>query len=400
MIQRKVLKNGMTVVFKKRDNKVVSVAFAVRQGGANESRDEKGISHFVEHMLYKGTPTRNSHKISTEIEKNGGELNGFTSEQLTAYWCKMPSKHIDVALNVLGDMVRNPLFDKKEVDKERNVIFEEMKMYKDSPRLYVFEKIKGLLYEGELAIPIIGTKKSMENNTRRKLKDFFDKLYAPENLILCVVGDCDFDYVCNYAEKNFKKRKAVSPRKVAVSKINKELVEKRHAIDQANVVFAFHSPLPSDKDFPAMQVLTILMSGGMSSRLFSEIREKRNLAYAVKGFIEGDKDFAFSGIYVGTTPENVEKVKKIILDEFEKVNNDLSEDELKMVKEQIVGNHLISNEDSHNVLLDLLMSEIRGNAQDAEKFVSKINAVKVEDVKRLAKINSYSFFALVPEDKK
>ena len=165
MIQRKVLKNGLTVVFKQRRNGVVSVAFAVRYGAMNEKAEHKGIAHFIEHMLYKGTPTRNTKQIATEIEKNGGELNGFTSEQITAFWCKMPSKHVDVALNVICDMVKNPLFDSKEVEKERKVIFEEMKMYHDNPRLYIFDKLKSLMYKGDFAIPVIGTKKSMLSNT-------------------------------------------------------------------------------------------------------------------------------------------------------------------------------------------------------------------------------------------
>jgi len=131
---RKVLKNGMTVLFEKRDIPVVSVAFAVRNGGVNESTNEKGISHFIEHMLYKGTPTRNAKKIAEEIERNGGDLNGFTAETITAYWCKMPSKHLDIALEVLSDMVKNSLFDEKEMEKERKVIFEEIKKYHDNPK--------------------------------------------------------------------------------------------------------------------------------------------------------------------------------------------------------------------------------------------------------------------------
>ena len=122
---RKVLKNGMTILFEKRNLPVVSVAFAVRNGGLNDSLEEKGISHFIEHMLYKGTPTRNTQKIAQEIEKNGGEMNGFTAEQLTAYWCKMPSRHLDTALEVLSDMIKNPLFDEKELDKERQVILKK-----------------------------------------------------------------------------------------------------------------------------------------------------------------------------------------------------------------------------------------------------------------------------------
>ncbi|MAG07255.1 hypothetical protein CMI46_00370 [Candidatus Pacearchaeota archaeon] len=398
MIQRKILKNGMTVIFKERRNDVVSVAFSVRFGGANEKAADKGIAHFIEHMLYKGTPTRDSKKISSEIEKNGGELNGFTSEQMTSFWCKMPAKHIGVALDVLSDMVKNPLFDEKELEKERLVIFEEMKMYKDNPRMHVFEEIKKLMYKGDFSIPIIGTTESMHSNDRAKLKEFFDRVYRPENMILTVVGEADFDKICDFAEKNFEKSSDVGEIAKPVVECEKgELIEKRKAIDQANLIVAFHAPLPDEDKFYAANVLNVLMGGGMSSRLFSEIREKRNLAYAVKGFVETERDYCYSGIYVGTMPENVDKVKDLILKEFEKVVSELDEDEVEQVKEQIIGNHLISQEDSHNVLLDLLISEIRGNAEDAEEFVEKIKAVKLEDVKGLAKIGDYSFFALVPE---
>ncbi|MBI2629422.1 insulinase family protein [Candidatus Pacearchaeota archaeon] len=397
MIQRKVLKNGMTVVFKQRKNEVISVAFAVRFGAMNETKENKGIAHFIEHMLYKGTPTRNAQQISIEIERNGGELNGFTSEQVTSYWCKMPSKHINVALEVLGDMVSNPKFDPKEVDKERQVIFEEMKMYKDNPRMHVFEKIKNNLYKGDFAMPIIGTEVSMKENTRDKLKKMFDEIYTPENMVLCVVGDTDFDKLCNFVEKNFKKsgKKASYPK---VELRNNTEIEKRKNIDQANVVFAYHIPLPSEeKGHYAAQVLNTLMAGGMSSRLFSEIREKRNMAYAIKGDTASEGNYAYNQIYVGTTRENVEKVKKLILEEFEKVSKELKEDELKQVKEQIIGNYLISLEDSHNILLMLLTSEIEGDAMKMEKIVDNVKAVTLSDVKKLAKIKDYSFFALIPE---
>ena len=323
MIQRKVLKNGMTVLYKERKNQVVSVAFAVRFGGMNEKEEHKGIAHFIEHMLYKGTPTRNSQQISMEIERNGGILNGFTAEQVTAYWCKMPAQHLDVALNVLSDMVKNPLFDQKELDKERQVIFEEMKMYQDNPRMHIFNKIKSLMYKGDFAIPIIGTKKSMNSNSRERLQEFFDRIYVPENMILCVVGDANFEKLCEFTEKSFVK----SGKKVGYPKIttkNGESIEKRKGIDQVNLVFAYHVPLEKKSGYAA-EVLSALMAGGMSSRLFSEIREKRNMAYAVKGSYETEGNYAFNQIYIGTTPENVPKVKKLIIEEFEKVSKDLEE---------------------------------------------------------------------------
>ena len=395
---RKVLKNGMTVILEKRDIPVVSVAFAVRAGGINESEEEKGISHFIEHMLYKGTPKRNSQAIATEIERNGGELNGFTDEAITAYWCRMPSKHLDVALDVLSDMVKNPLFDKKELEKEREVIFEEIKMYHDNPRMHVFYEIKRNLYSGAFGMNLGGTFETMGSINRDKMVEKFKQVYKPNNMVLCVVGDANFEKLVEFAERNFSGEKGKIPEQKFELR-NESRIEKRKGIDQANLIFAYHSPLAKDNKSHAAQVLTILMAGGMSSRLFQEIREKRNLAYAVKGDCDIARDYAYSLIYVGTTKENVNKVKKIILDEFEKVSKNLKEKELKEIKEQIIGNHLISMEDSQNQMANLLAYEIDGNAKEFYNYVKNISEVSLGDVKELAKKakEKFSFFALVPE---
>src|SRR3989338_1740363 len=200
---RKVLKNGMTIIFEKRENPVVSVAFAVRYGGINEASHEKGISHFIEHLLYKGTPIRNSRQIAEEIERKGGLLNGFTDETVTAYLCKIPSRHLDIALDVLGDMVKNPLFDEEELEKEKKVIFEETKMRRDNPIHYVFNEIHRLLYKEPFGSPSIGTEKTLKSLTRKKILERFQSVYRPNNMILCVVGDTNFKKIVNFAETNF-----------------------------------------------------------------------------------------------------------------------------------------------------------------------------------------------------
>lgn len=386
----------MTVIFEKRNLPVVSVAFAVRQGGINEDVSEKGISHFIEHMLYKGTPTRNAKQIAEEIEKNGGELNGFTSEVITAYWCKMPSKHINVALSVLSDMVKNPLFDEKELEKERKVIFEEIKLYHDNPQRYVMDEIQKSLYSGTMGKDLIGTYETMKSLDRKKIIEKFRQVYTPNNMILCVVGNADFDDILKFAEENFGNEKG----KILKQKFNLKneiKIEKRKGVDQANLIFAYHVPLSSDKKSHAARVLGTLLAGGMSSRLFSEIREKRNLAYSVKGDSAITKDFAYNIIYVGTMKENVEQVKKIILEEFEKVAAELDERELKQIKEQLIGQYQISMEDSQLQMVNLLYYEIDKNAEDFYDFEKNIRGVKLEEVKNLAKLKEYSFFALVPE---
>jgi len=393
---RKVLKNGMTILFEKRNLPVVSVVIAVRCGGINETPSEKGISHFIEHMLYKGTPTRNSKKISEEIEKNGGELNGFTDETITAYWCKMPSNHLNLALEVLTDMVKNPLFDEKEIEKERKVIFEEIKMRKDNPHIHVLDSIQEELYIGTLGLALIGTYKTMNSIDRKKLIARFKEVYQPNNMILGIVGDANFEDIVKFAEKNFENIKGKVPQ-VKFSVSNNQKIEKRKGIDQANLVFAYHVPLASNPQCYTAEVLGTLMAGGMSSRLFQEVRDKRNLAYSIKGDSNINKTFAYNVIYAGTTKENFQKIKEIILKEFKKVSEELTEKELNQVKEQLIGNYRISMEDSQNQLIGLLLNEIDGNAKEFYEFEKRIRAVKLKDVRKMAKLKDYSFFALVPE---
>ncbi len=395
---RKVLKNGMTVILEKRNLPIVSVAFAVRNGGVNEKEEEKGISHFIEHMLYKGTPSRDAKKIAEEIEKKGGELNGFTSDEITAYWCKMPSKNLKCALEVLSDMVKNPLFDEKELEKERKVIFEEIKMYHDNPRLHSMDEIQKLMYSGTMKINLAGTFETMNSISREKIIKKFKEVYTSNNFILCVVGDADFNKLTDFAERNFDDSNSrIKTENFGLEKGTK--IEKRVGIDQANVVFAYHVPLAEDKKNYSAIVLNALMAGGMSSRLFSEIREKRNLAYAVKGDVNINKNFAYNLIYVGTMKENVEKVKELIIKEFQKVSVSLMEEDLKQIKEQLVGNYQISMEDSQDQMVNLLANEIQGNAKEFYNFEKEISKVKLEDVKILAKkaVNGYSFFALIPQ---
>ena len=393
---RKVLKNGLTIIFENRNLPVVSVGIAFRYGGVNESASERGISHFIEHMLYKGTKNRTSSQISGEIEKNGGVMNGFTDEEITTFWCKIPSDKLYTDLDVLSDMVKNPLFDVKEMEKERKVIFEEMKMDYDNPQKYVLDQIQGLLYEKPLGIPLIGTHKTMNSIDREKLVKRFQDAYKPNNMILCIVGKADFSEIVKFAENNFGKGKSrINKQKITLK--NREKIEKRKGIDQANVVLAFHSPLSTDKKIYAAKVLMAIMAYGMSSRLFREIREKRNLAYAILGDTNANKDFSYSYIYVGTAKEKLEENKKIILDEFRKVANELTEKELESTKNQLMGNYKISMENSETQMNFLLFYEIDREVKEFYDFEKNIRAVKLKDVKKLAKIRKYSFFALVPE---
>ena len=245
-------------------------------------------------------------------------MNGFTSEEMTGYWCKIPSKNVKIALNVLIDMVKNPAFDEKELEKERKVIFEEIKMHKDSPRLYVMNEIQRSLYSGTLGEDLAGTFDTLNSVTKKSMIEKFKQVYQPANMVFCAVGNYDFNKLANYLEKSFKKRGKRFPlRKFEL--VNMEKIEVRKGIDQANIVFAFHAPLAKDKNSYACYLLATIMASGMSSRLFSEIREKRNLAYAIKGELNVNRDFSYFYVYIGAKKENVNLIKQLIIDEFKKV---------------------------------------------------------------------------------
>lgn len=393
---KRVLRNGMTVILEQRpESGVVSAAFAVRLGGINEKDSEKGISHFIEHMLYKGTKKRTAKRISEDIEMNGGILNGFTDDEATAFWCKIPSSKLKIGLDVLSDMLINSVFDEKELEKERQVILEEMKMRKDRPDVYVSDKIENMLYTGGLAMDRIGTEKTLSSMNKRRLLDKFKKVYGSENMFLCVVGDADFEQLCGFCEKTFKKSGFKIP-ELKLGLKNRIIIEKRKDLGQANLIFAFHAPKANDKTAYASQVLISLMAGGMSSRLFQEIREKRNLAYAVKGSYMGGKRFGYNLIFVGTTPDKVAKVRELIIKEFKKVK-DVKEKELSRIRDQLIGLSKISREDSYGQMMDLLSNELWSTAENSYEYETKISEVKLKDVKELARFDKYSFIALIPE---
>ncbi|MDP3965967.1 MAG: pitrilysin family protein [archaeon] len=397
--KRIVLKNGLTILFEKRNLPLVSIGVAVKSGGINEKSSEKGISHFIEHLLYKGTSKRDALHIAEEIEKRGGELNGFTEEEITAYWCKIPSNHVETGFDVLFDMVKNPLFLEEEIEKERKVIFEEIKMRKDSPQTYVLDKIQSFLYEAPLGETLIGTFKTMDSISREDLLKRFKEVYAPNNMIISIVGNYNFEKLKQIVEKSFGNSKGKVP-SFKIIKKNESKIEKRKGIDQANLVFAFHSPLSGEKDSYASEILMSYLAGGMSSKLFSEIREKRNLAYAVKGQVNIRKDYSYSLIYIGTSKDKIEEIKKIILDEFKKVSEEFSESDLLQAKEQLIGNYRISMEDSEVQMTRLLFHEMEGDASKFYDFEENVSNVTLEEVKKLAskvKEGDYSLFALVPD---
>jgi predicted Zn-dependent peptidase len=393
---RRKLKNGITVIMEQRDLPVVALCIANPIGGAYEPLEIKGVAHVIEHLLFTGTKTRSNEEISSEIEKKGGILNAFTADEVTSYWFKLPSKHIFAGLAILTDMLNNCTFKEEKFEKEQNVVLEEIKMYDDNPRLYCLKKLVENLYDAPFGVGVIGKKETVSSLKRDFVVKFFEEAYNPKNFIVAVVGDADFDKICNYIEENFKPSKAPATKKVPIRKKNSDIAETRPGIDQAHLYFGMHSPLPSHEDSYAFEILNAYLADGMSSRLFLEIREKRGLAYAVHGEISTEKDYSFYTIYVGTNKNAIPEVRKLILEGFDSVQK-MTEKELEELKEKLIGLRKVCSEESDYVMKELLFEELRGNAEKYYVYEEKIKNVKLADVKRLAKIKNYSIATLVPE---
>ncbi len=391
------MKNGIVVLFEKRELPLVSVSITNRFGGAYEKREIKGIAHFIEHLVFTGTKTRTHEDISREIEKKGGILNAFTSNEITSFYFKMPSEHLFSGLDILVDILKNPKFDKEKFEKEKKVILEEIKMYKDDPQKHVFEKIEEVLFEKPFGEGVIGSEETIKKMDRDFVYELYRNAYSPENYIVTIVGNADFDKVCEYMERNFRSE-GKGMKEIVIKKKNGNIEVKREGIDQANFIFAMHAPLMGNKKYYVLEVLDAYLGDGMSSRLFLKIREERGLAYAVKSSIAAEKDYSYYLIYVGTTKDKVSEVRKLIIEEFEKIK-DMKEKDLKEAKERVIGLRHVAREESSRVMNELMFSELVGNAEDYYKYEEKIKKVSLDDVKKLALDLSkeYSTASVVPK---
>ena len=394
---KKKLKNGMVVLFEKRELPLVSVSITNRFGGAYEKSGIKGIAHFIEHLVFTGTKTRTHEDISREIEKKGGVLNAFTAQEITSFHFKMPSEHLFSGLDILIDILKNPKFDKKKFEKEKKIILEEIKMYRDDPQKHIFELIERALFEEPFGEGVIGNEGTIQKMSRDFVFDFFKEAYNPANYIVAVVGDADFEKVCEYLEKSFERGKD-EKKEIKITKKNEEIVVEREGIDQANFIFGVHAPLASEKEHYTLEVLDAYLADGMSSRLFLKIREEKGLAYAIKSAIVAEKDYSYYLIYVGTMKDEVDEVKRLILDGFREVKN-MNEENLREAKDRVIGLGHVAKEDSSKVMNELMLNEIVGGGEDYYKHDKRIREVRLEDIKKLARelIKEYSSAVILPK---
>ena len=381
---RAKLDNGLTIIHEKRDVPVTTVMMGVNFGSMYESKTEKGIAHFMEHLCFKGTKKRTTEEIAEVLESKGGDLNAFTHEEITAYHVRLPSKHLELAIDVISDIFFNPIFPEPEFKREMEVICEEIKMYKDNPRAHSIEMLKSNLYEQPWGGFIAGTEETAKSMTKDQLLEKHRAIYVPKNSVLCVVGNNEFEDVLELAKKHISiHRDGVSLGKLDIKKLIAENNEARQGIVQTNLCLGAHFPSLLNKDRYAAELFNSILGEGMSSRLFREVREKRGLVYGVKSDIDMGRNYSHMIIFAGCDPKNKDEVIKICKQEFSKMK-DLTEDELNSAKETVIGNDLVHSEGSNDMAINLIMEEFATKAENIYEFEKKINEVQLGDVQELS----------------
>ena len=386
------LKSGLRFIYVPvKDTKTVTFLVLFGAGSKYETKKIAGLSHFLEHMFFKGTKKRlNSLAISEYLDEVGGEYNAFTSKEYTGYYAKVAARHKARAVDFVSDILLNSKFDEKEIEREKGVIIEEMNMYQDNPMAYVGELFEKLLYGDQPAGRLtIGTKKAVIAVKRDEFLKYLKKLYLAENAVACMAGNISekesIDLVEKYMDK-FLQGAPIKKKKVIEKQKKSKILLFNKSTDQTHLCLGVRAyDMNSPKRY-ALQLLSIILGGNMSSRLFTEIREKRGLAYYIRAAADLYTDTGYLVMQAGVRNEKAEEAIKVALEQFKKVRDEkVPEKELFKAKEFVKGKTLIGLESSDEKAMFYSLQEIlRNEIEDVKTKFKKIDAVTVNDLQNAA----------------
>ena len=391
MYRKTILDNGLRIITHRMPQmQSVALGIWIKVGGRYESSKDKGISHYLEHLAFKGTKIYSCRKIKESIEGVGGSLNAATSEELTCYFVKLPSRYLDLALDILSSMVINPILSPVDIEKERTVILEEIKMLKDSPRDYVYDLLDGLLWPNQpLGMSIAGTFESVSQIKKEDLSLFKTQYYNPSNIVVSAVGLLEHDKLSRRVQKFFSslKEKNISKFSVVKEGQSKPQLELFHKdTEQAHMALGFHSFKKGHPLRYTLGLLHVILGANMSSRLFNELREKRGLAYEIGTQIKFFQDTGEFVVHAGIDNQKVNNAIKLILEELEKVKDKLvTHDEFRRAKEFYLGQLTLALEDTLDHML--WIGEFTASLDKTytlDDIVKEMNKIKREDIQKVA----------------
>lgn len=386
MINTKTYPNGLTLVYDQMPF-VNTICFGVwvKNGSRNETLSTNGISHFIEHMLFKGTSKRSAKDIASEMDAIGGQMNAFTSKEYTCYYARTLSTHIEKSIDIISDMFLNSLFDEADIKKECNVIMEEIDMYLDSPDDLVVDKLASNIFKNQIiGHPIQGTKESVKNFDNKILCDYFSKNYHPENTVISIAGKFEVDHILELVDKyfyNFKRDFAYKPNFESAI-YNKCIVQHEKDIEQVHLIAAFEGLKRDHENTYALALFNTIFGRGMSSRLFQKIREEHGLSYSIYSYHTNYKDNGLFNIYSALSPNQLHLIIELIIKEIKNLQTDkITEDILKKAKEQLKSNYLMGLESTYNK-----MSSIGSDKLLCDKVTTDAELIKKIDVVTTEKI--------------
>ena len=387
-VKKTVLKNGVRILTKKIPQvRSVSMGVWVNVGARDESIEENGLSHFIEHMLFKGTAKRTAYELAKEFDAIGGQFNAFTSMEVTCFHARVMDDHLVRMTEILSDIFLNSSFDASEVENERPVILSEIGMVEDNPEEYVHTLLeKNIWGDHPLGRSILGTRETVDSFSAETIKNFFHNFYQQDKIIISAAGNIDHDHLVSLIGPAFEtvsSNGAFPARKQPVQQSETTFSERK--LEQVHVCIGTEGLSITDpKRFSASLTNTIL-GGNMSSRLFQEVREKHGLAYSIYSFTSAGVDSGLFGIYVGTSPDTTNKAIDLIFKEIRKLKNiKVSDSELQDAKEYTKGNIMLSSESTDNQMVRLAQNEIHfGRYIPLADIIKKIEAVTCDDISAL-----------------
>ena len=390
MIVKEILPNGLTLLTETMPHvRSVAVGVWLKRGSRHETPAQCGISHFIEHMVFKGTKNRSAEVIAAEVDSIGGHMDAFTAKEYASFHLKVLDEHLPLAVDILGDIVMNPLFDPAEMAKEKKVIFEEINMVEDTPDDLVMELFTGAFWpDHPLGRPILGTKRSVSGFRRDELAAFFRSVYRPGNILVAAAGHLEHEATARLVGRHLgdlapggRSRDGGPPRPASriVTRSKKELV-------QVHVCLGTPAYPQAHRDRYGVYILNTVLGGSMSSRLFQNVREKRGLVYSISSGVSAYSDAGTLTIYAGTSLDSVDEVVRLSLEELRRMKSEpLPAEELRRSKDHLKGSLMLSLENTGSRMSHLARQEIYfGRTFLLDEILAGIERVSAEDVPRIA----------------
>ncbi|HTD54070.1 MAG TPA: pitrilysin family protein [Silvibacterium sp.] len=390
-IRRTILPNGLTILTEKMDHiRSVAMGVWVRAGSRHELAELNGISHFVEHMVFKGTKSRSAQLIAREVDAIGGNLDAFTGKETVCFNMKVLDEHVPTALDVLSDLVLNPVFASEEIHRERGVILEEIKMDEDNPDYLVHEIFTQNFWKDHpLGKPILGTKETVRRFERDTLMDFYGGRFLGGNMIFSAAGNIDHDSFVEQVARRFEslppgQSSTADGAPKTTARIN---LRNKKSLEQVQLCLGVPSPPVAHDSRYIVLVLNTVLGGGMSSRLFQTIREERGLAYAIYSDLNPYSDTGSLCVYAGTSADKAVQVVDLVMAEFSRLKNEpLPDDELRRAKDQLKGNLLLSLESSMSRMSNLARQQMYFNYFfGQQEILDKVEEVSAEQVMQMSR---------------